>query len=232
MDRRYLKIVYDDKLRIVKECLERYPAFATLSEDEELKGGQWMDCYKGKRPVMWDMTDLPIPKPSDAEMQSNTHSTYYGGNVAKGGISLQQCGWIRLALLWQGGITDTDYIIRARILETQKKFIETHDACSINVKFLNIVDKGFRITRAAWATGNQTVLQPHFAKADKKFTGNQTLYSASVASDRGGNERAVRLSKKAGFLSRGFQQNSKVDRYCDSWLTWGFQVNFMYKPVL
>jgi hypothetical protein len=73
------------------------------------------------------------------------------------------------------------------------------------VKFLNIVDKGFRITRAAWATGNQTVLQPHFAKVDKKFTGNQTLYSASVASDQGGNERAVCLSKKAGFLSRGFQ---------------------------
>jgi DDE superfamily endonuclease len=181
---------------------------------------------------MWDMTDLPISKPSDAEMQSNTHSSYFGGNVAKGGISLQQCGWIRLALLWQGGITDSDYIIRAGILEMQKKFIETHDERSCNVKFVIIVDKGFRITHAAWAAGNQTVLQPHFAKADTKFTGNQTLYSASVASDRGGNERAVRLSKKAGFLSRGLQPRAGVDRYCDSWFTWGFQIKFMYKPVL
>jgi hypothetical protein len=232
VDKKSMRNVYDNKLQIVKECIERYPAFATLSEDEELKGGQWMECYKGKRPVMWDMTDLPIPKPSDAEMQSHTHSSYYGGNVAKGGISLQQCGWIRLALLWQGAITDSDYIIRAGILEMQQKFIETHDERNDNVKFVIIVDKGFRITRAAWAIGNQTVLQPHFAKADTKFTGNQTLYSASVASDRGGNERAVRLSKKAGFLSRGLQQNANVDRYCDSWLTWGFQVNFMYKPVL
>jgi hypothetical protein len=130
-------------------------------------------------------------------------------------------------------ITDSDYIIpRAGILEMQQKFIETHDERNDNVKFVIIVDKGFRITRAAWAIGNQTVLQPHFAKADTKFTGNQTLYSASVASNRGENERAVCLSKKVGFLSRGLQQNANVDRYCDLWLTRGFQVNFMYKPVL
>ena len=232
LDRRYLTMVYDDKLRMIKECYAIYPAFATLSEDEALKGHQWMDCYKGKRPIMWDMTDLPIPKPSDAETQSNTHSTYYGGNVAKGGISLQQCGWIRLALLWQGAVTDSDYILCARILEQQKSFIEIHDRGNSNVKFLIFVDKGFCITRAAWAMGNQAVLQPQFASADKKFTGNQTLYSASVASDRGGNERAVRLSKQAGFLRRGLQPNSDIDRCCDSWLTWGFQVNFMFKPVL
>ena len=158
LDQRYLTMVYDDKLRMIKECSAIYPAFATLSEDEALKGHQWMDCYKGKRPIMWDMTDLPIPKPSDAETQSNTHSTYYGGNVAKGGISLQQCRWIRLALLWQGAVTDSDYILRARFLEQQKSFIEIHDRGNSNVKFLIIVDKGFRITWAAWATGNQTVL--------------------------------------------------------------------------
>jgi hypothetical protein len=56
-----------------------------------------------------------------------------------------------------------------------------------NVKFVIIVDKGFRITCAALAIGNQTVLQPHFAKANTKFTGNQTLYSASAASNQGRN---------------------------------------------
>jgi hypothetical protein len=135
-----------------------------------------------------------------------------------------------IGLLLQGSITDLDYIICAVILEMQQKFIETHDEQNFNLKFVIIVDKGFHITHAAWVI--QTMLQPHFAKANTKFTGNQMLYSASVASDQGGNEYAVCLSKKAGFLSRGLQQNANVDQYCDSWLTWGFQVNFMYKPVL
>lgn len=232
LDIKKITKVYDAKLRIVNDCRERFPAFATMNEDESLKSENWMDCYKGKRAIMWDMTDLPIAKPSDAEMQSNTHSSYYGGNVAKGGIALQQCGWIRVSELWQGGITDTDYIVRAGILVMQNHFVETHDVGSRNVKFLNIVDKGFRITSAAWAAGNQTVLQPHFAKSDSKFTGAQTLYSASVASDRGGNERAVRLSKMSGYLSRGLPQHCSVNRFCDSWPAWGFQTNFMYKKVL
>jgi hypothetical protein len=178
------------------------------------------------------MTDLPIPKPADAEMQSHTHSSYYGGNVAKGGIGLQQCGWICAETLWQGAVTDTDYVLRAEILEQQNRFIECLDRDRAETKFVNILDKGFRITRAAWETGNQTVLQPHFAKADSKFSGNQTLHSASVASGRGGNERPVRLTKNAGFLRRGLQPNADVDRFCDTWLTWGFQINFMYKPFL
>ncbi len=37
-------------------------------------------------------------------------------------------------------------------------------------------------------------------------------------------------SKKA--MKRGFQEGMNPTRFNYAWRTWGFQVNFMYKPVL
>jgi hypothetical protein len=76
------------------------------------------------------------------------------------------------------------------------------------------------------------MLQPDWAKSDEKFGPTQTIASASMASDRGGNERSVNVSKRAGFISRGFRQNMCPVNFNLSWRTWAFQSNFMFKPVL
>ena len=84
----------------------------------------------------------------------------------------------------------------------------------------------------AWKNGKQKVLQPDCANSDRRFNRIETLASASVASDRGGNERSVNVSKRAGYISRGFRPNMSPVRFNKAWRTWAFQSNFMFKPVL
>ena len=61
---------------------------------------------------------------------------------------------------------------------------------------------------------------------------NCVARSSTVASDRSGNERAVNVAKRAGVLKRGLRPNESSDVIADVWIAWGFQANFMYKPVL
>ena len=84
----------------------------------------------------------------------------------------------------------------------------------------------------AWKTGKQRVLQPVWAESDWRFGRNEALLTGSVATDRAGNERAVNVSKRAWFLSRDFAQNMSPKQMNDAWLTWCFQANFMFNPVL
>ena len=83
---------------------------------------------------------------------------------------------------------------------------------------------------AAWRNG-QFVLQPNFAPSDRKFSTKETLRGASIAADRSGNERAVRVSKLSAYVKRGTKLHKNVDRLCDVWLAWSWQANFMFKPV-
>jgi hypothetical protein len=69
------------------------------------------------------------------------------------------------------------------ILEMQEAFAKANGG----VPFTIILDRGYRSTRAACRQG-QFVLQPTFAKSDKKFSTRDVLRAASVASDRSGNE--------------------------------------------
>jgi len=78
---------------------------------------------------------------------------------------------------------------------------------------------------------DQLCLQPPSSRSDRRFTGKQTIFAGSVARDRAGNERGVRVMKRSGLFKRGFKETMSVKRFCDAVLTWGFQVNFMYKPV-
>jgi len=98
--------------------------------------------------------------------------------------------------------------------------------------FTNIYDKGYRAKMIAWKTGKQRVLQPVWAESDRRFGMNDTLLSAVVATDCSGNERAVLVSKRSWFISRGFMQNMSPTQMNDAWLTWSFQANFMFDPVL
>ena len=100
------------------------------------------------------------------------------------------------------------------------------------LQFMNIYDKGYRAKAVAHRAGKHFVLHPDFAESDKHFNRNQTLCSASVATDRVGNERAVNASKRSWYVKRGFQQNLDSKQMNDAWLTWSFQSNFMYAPVL
>ncbi len=50
--------------------------------------------------------------------------------------------------------------------------------------------------------------------------------------DRSGNERGVNVGKREGLFKKGFKQQMSVVRFNNDWRTWGFQANFMYRPVL
>ena len=66
------------------------------------------------------------------------------------------------------------------------------------IRFLNIYDKSYRVKMVAWQNGRQLALQPDFKDSDRRSDRNQTISSASIASDRGDNERVVNVSKRAG----------------------------------
>ena len=100
-----------------------------------------------------------------------------------------------------------------------------------HVKFTIILDKGYRTVSNAWQEGGHFTLQPTFAVSDTRFTSSQTLLTSTVAADRAGNERAVRYSKASEYIKKGLLSNESCERICNVWLAWGFQVNFMYRPV-
>ena len=84
----------------------------------------------------------------------------------------------------------------------------------------------------AWKTGQQAVLQPTFALSDWRFNRREAKISASTASDHGRNERVVNVSKRAGYISRGFRPNMDPEWFNIAWKTWNFKSIFMFKPVL
>jgi hypothetical protein len=182
--------------------------------------------------MLWDKTGIRLSKPSSALLQRLTFSSYYATNVGKGGVHQQYCGWMGTEELYTGFISDSDYFNNYEILERQQKFQENDKRGGALIKFLNILDRGYRSTRAAWRNGQQFVYQPTFAKSDRKFKANETIQAASAAADRSGNERAVRLAKSSAFIRRGTETQKSVVRICDAWLAYGFQVNFMFKSVV
>jgi len=196
-----LRGVFDDKLAKESAARESWSMFASYEEEQELMtDDSKQKPYKNKRAIMWDMTNIVIPKPGDADLQRRTYSKYYGHNCFKGSVGLQLCGWIITYDLWLGAVSDTMYQEKCGVLKLQEDFARYDKVDDKEIPFLNIFDKGYRIRLAAWRNGNQLVLQPHFAKSDEKFSGKATLSSASMAADRSANERAVRLAKQPGYL--------------------------------
>ena len=229
---RDLRKVVSAKYNIEFRALQSWPKYATFVEDALLRKEKWNVKYKGLRPVMWDMTNISAYEFTDADLQRLTYNQYYGENCFKGGIHTQLCGWHGVEDLWLGAVSDSDYNRRAGYLDKQTEFQSNDIYNGEVIPFLNIYDKGYRAKMAALRNGKQRVLQPDWAKSDEKFGRIQTIASASVASDRGGNERSVNVSKRAGFIRRGFRQNMCPVNFNLSWRTWAFQSNFMFKPVL
>ena len=214
------------KQRIVSNARRKWPRFALHEDDVILRGKRWNDRYHDLRVNMWDTTDMKLMfKRSDPDYQRLTYSLYYGQNVGKGGVCVQLCGWITTEELWTGAISDTEYFERSGILSTQQEL-------GGEKSFVNIVDKGFRNVVAAWRHGRQMILQPAFAKSDRRFTSYELISSAAIAADRSANERAVKVCKRSGFLERGLRPGGDVAYFSETWRNWAFQVNFMFKPVL
>jgi hypothetical protein len=233
-----LRQVFDQKAYLVKCCRASWPTYVSYEEDRKLRKVKWNAKYDKKRVVMWDDTNVPfVFKPSRADNQRLTYSSYYGMNCAKGGVFLQLCGWLGVEELWVGATSDSHYQEHAEIFKRQENFaskdlVVGEDGEEGVEPFCNIFDKGYRCILAAYRAGKQECIQPIFAKSDRRFVGDETVVSASVASDRSGNERAVNICKQSGYIKRGLTPHGNPRRLNDSWLAWSFQANFMYAPVL
>jgi hypothetical protein len=142
-------------------------------------------------------------------------------------LMYEPCNTIELSTA--GAISETEYQTRSSVFEYMQWFIDRFDK---GISFTNIVDKGYRCFMTAWRAGKQLFFQPAFAKSDRKFNTCEVNRSSKVASDRSGNERAVNVAKRAGVLKRGLRPNESPDVIADVRIAWGFQANFMYKPVL
>lgn len=217
----------------MKKARSRWPIYASFEEDRHLMNDDLKTKYESKRVVFWDDTDVKFQyKPSAANEQRLTYSSYYAENCAKGGVFIQPCGWMGTEHLWVGATSDTHYMEHSGILDRQKSFATEDLVRNEELPFINILDKGYRINLAAWRAGRQQVLQPVFARSDRTFTADETIQSAEVASDRSCNERAVKLAKASGYIQRGIAPGGDNSLMDDVWLAWSFQTNFMYKPVL
>ena len=82
------------------------------------------------------------------------------------------------------------------------------------------------------ASRRTTFTAAFFARSDHKFSSREVLLSGAVASDRSGNECAVKQLKLSNFIARGIHQTQDLDQFTDVWIAWGFQCNFMFEPVL
>jgi hypothetical protein len=222
--------VIQQKRSIILLSRQCWPFFATHEEDKLLRAERWKDRYSDKRIVFWDNTNINIPTPSDASLNRRTYSSYYGGNVGKGGVFVQLCGWLGTWSLWTGAVSDSSYLSDSGILEMQQNFA-LWDKTSLE-PFTIVLDKGYRCNIAAWRRGKQTIMQPTFAKSDEQFTTDELLYSAAIATDRGGNERAVNVCKRSGLLKRGLANNASLTDLDNAWLAWSFQTNFMYNRII
>ena len=233
---KYLLDIHRHKLQLARRTRDLWPKYASYQEDCCLRKTKWNAKYgedhgEKRRPVFWDMTGIKAYQFGAADTNGNTYSKYYSGNVFKGGIFTQCCGWMGTHDLWGGNVSDTEYNKSAGYLKEQETYQQNDLIGGELVPFLNIYDKGYRAREVCRRHGQLTA-QPSFCKSDKRFSGARTLYSASIASDRGGNERAVLVSKRSGLIKRGFKTGSDAKQFQDAWLTWGFQSNFMFEPVL
>ena len=164
-----LRTVFDNKLRTILNARDGWPNYATYEEDKVYRNEYWHVRYTDERVVMWDNTNIPSDKFGNADLQAATFSKYYNMNCCKGGVFLQTCRWMGTHHLWSGSVTDTEYMISSTILDNQMVFAE-HDLINDLVKpFLNVLDKGYRITLECKDRGGQRTLQPDFAKSDRKF---------------------------------------------------------------
>ncbi len=240
IQQKYLIKVCKMKLELEPRACDSWPKFASFHEDHYLRKEKWnrkcvVENYGGVKKsrgfIFWDMTGIQAYWFESANTNGHPHSKYYSGNVFKGGIFTQCCSWMGTHNLRGGNVSNTKYNKSAGYLKEQETFQQTDMVDTKVVPFLNIYDTSYQARKVCQRHGQLTA-QPAFCKSDKCFTGTNRLYSAFIASDRGGNERAVLVSKRCGVIKRGFKAGMDSKQFQYTWITWGFQPNFMFNPVL
>jgi hypothetical protein len=129
-----------------------------------------------------------------------------------------------------GAVSDSVYLTRSGIPNAQMMFVRD-DLVFQDIPFTNITYKGFRVTADCFRVGGQRVLQPPFMKSDKRFTTEQTVEAAAIATIRSANERAVNRIKECEYIKKGLREAENVERVSAVFLTFGYQTNFMFYPV-
>jgi hypothetical protein len=164
---------------------------------------------------------LPLPEPSDGNLNRALHNERCGMCCAKGGMGAQHSGWNIALELCTRGVEDSGCTEKVQMFEKQQEF-SVRDRTS-NKPFLNIVDRGHRATLDALQRG-QTTVQPTFAAGDQQqFTDNQSLCTACISVLRSGDGRHVRLMKMSWLLSHGcLVQAWNLGAIADFRLTCGF----------
>jgi hypothetical protein len=205
---RILRETYDRKLNKVLHVSRKIlPRYVTMEEDESYskQDDEKWEKYEGKRIIMFDNANVIIITPNNAEAQRVTYSLYYAGNCGKGAVYIQPCGWMGSHELWSGGVSDSQYMTDGNVFNTLNTFIQRHkpDEEKKKIKFTIILDGGYRIVVEAFNNGGHFTLQPVFGDGDRHFTTEETILSAGVATDRSGNERAVRYSKISNYITKG-----------------------------
>lgn len=121
---------------------------------------------------------------------------------------------------------DDDVLMKIRFLRSNANVRSAHRHRTGGISELQLA------TSSSRRRGKQLMLQPNFARSDRRFTSKEVLRSGAVASHRSGNERAMNVAKRSATLKRGLQPGGDTAAISDMWLLWGFQSNFMFKPVL
>ena len=99
------------------------------------------------------------------------------------------------------------------------------------VSFHNVLDKGCRVTQHI-LRNNQKIIQPICSVDGRGLAGDEGLCISEVASDRSGNERAVKCIKQSDYLTNGLNHHQSFDRVNTVWKSFGFQSNFMHCPIV
>jgi hypothetical protein len=76
------------------------------------------------------------------------------------------------------------------------------------------------------------MLQHDFARSDRQFNSREVLRSGAIALHCSSNEWAVNVMKHLALIHHVLSKHQDAAIIANAWLAWGFQVYFMYKPVL
>ena len=163
-------------------------------------------------PQNWPGSCWKILRPKLASISETEYSRLLGWNSVGATTSYKTVCW----LVWSGGAGRST-------LCTPIEYLVLY---STSIEYKNTGTKE-----------DSSTLHDHPPYRDKridyrKFNTREVNRSSTVASDRSGNERADNVAKRVGFLKRGLRPNESSDVIADVWIAWGFQANFMYKPVL
>jgi hypothetical protein len=125
-------------------------------------------------------------QPSDGgAAQRTTYSLHYSGNVGKGCVFVQPCGWIGTHDVWTRGVSNSQYMKDGDVFNTLNNFLLTsplENETTKQIPFTVVLDQGYRITLEACTEGGHTVMHPVFA-SNRHFTMLEVLISLTISKD-------------------------------------------------